>query len=269
MKEDSAEKLEKLRENLKKMDNVAVGFSGGVDSAFLLKTAHDILGDKVIAVTAISPLYTNKEIEESRYFANNIGVQQRFIKSKYEDIEKISKNPVNRCYYCKKNLFSKIKKFAKKENIAFVLDGSNADDVEDYRPGLKAINELGVVSPLIDVGLTKREIRDLSKEMNLDTWNKSESACLASRFPYNTEITKSRLEKIQKAEDFIRELGVKKFRVRFHEEIARIEVPKYNFKIILNHSDEIVKKFKELGFIYITLDIKGYRSGSLNEVLKK
>jgi uncharacterized protein len=191
------------------------------------------------------------------------------INSEETEIDNFSKNPIDRCYYCKKELFLKIKQVAIEENLSYILDGSNVDDINDYRPGLKALDEYNIVSPLRDVGLTKQEIKDLSRTMNLDTWDKPAFACLASRFPYGTEITKSRLEQVEKAESFLHFLGVKQFRVRYHTEVARIEVSKKDFQIILTHSDEIVKKFKELGFKYVTLDIEGYRTGSLNEVLKQ
>jgi len=262
-------KLEQLKASLREMDSAAIAYSGGADSAFLVKVAYDVLGENAIAITAASPTYPQRELKQAKELAKSIGIKHVIISSEETEIDNFSKNPSNRCYFCKKELFSKIKKIATKEHLNYILDGSNVDDKGDYRPGAKALEEFGVVSPLKDVGLTKREIKELSREMNLDTWDKPAFACLASRIPYGTKITKSRLKMIEKAEEVIQKLGVKQFRVRFHNEIARIEVLKDDFQIVLDHSDDIVKKFKKIGFKYITLDIQGYRTGSLNEGLKR
>ncbi|UCH71669.1 MAG: ATP-dependent sacrificial sulfur transferase LarE, partial [Thermoplasmatales archaeon] len=207
--------------------------------------------------------------KQAKHFAKNIGINHVIINLEETKIENFSKNSIDRCYYCKKELFSKIKQVALEKRLDYILDGSNFDDIKDYRPGIKALKELGVISPLKDVGLTKKEIRELSRDIGLNTWDKPSFACLASRFPYGIKITKSRLKKIEEAESFLHYCGVRQYRVRYHIEIARIETSKNDFKLVLKHSDEIIKKFKELGFKYITLDIEGYRTGSLNEVIKK
>jgi uncharacterized protein len=251
------------------MNSVAIAYSGGMDSTFLIKIAHDVLGENAIAITATSSTYPQRELDQAKQLAKHIGITHIIIHSEETKIDNFSKNLINRCYYCKQELFSKIKQIAAEKNIKYVIDGSNSDDISDYRPGMKALKALGIISPLMNVGLTKQEIKDLSHNIGLDTWNKPAFACLASRFPYGVKITKSRLAQVEKAESYLHTLGISQFRVRYHNEIARIEVEKTDFQLLLNHSDEIVNKFKKLGFKYITLDIEGYRTGSLNEVLKK
>ena len=247
---------------------MVIAFSGGVDSTFLVKVAYEVLGKNVIAVTAASSTYPKTELEEAKRLARLIGVRHIIVNSQETEVENFKRNPPNRCYYCKKELFSRLKEIAKKEKINYVLDGTNYDDLTDFRPGMKALRELNIISPLKDAKLTKEDIRNLSKLMNLDTWDKPACACLASRFPYGIRITKERLDRVEKAEAVIRNLGIRQLRVRYHNEIARIEVNKKDMQLLLEHSDSIVKKFKELGFIYVTLDMEGYRTGSLNEVLR-
>lgn len=268
MEENVQRKLENLNKKLKKMGSVVIAFSGGVDSSFLVKVAYDLLGEKVVAVTATSSTYPKAELQEAERIAKLIGVRHIVIDSEETEIDNFKRNPTNRCYYCKKELFSKLKDIAKRENINYVLDGTNYDDLGDFRPGMQAVKELDIVSPLKEVKLTKKDIRDLSEEMNLDTWDKPAFACLASRFPYGTEITKEKLDRIDKAENVLRNLGLKQLRVRYHDKIAKIEVNKKDIRLLLKHSEEVIKELKKLGFTYITLDLEGYRTGSLNEVLE-
>jgi len=247
------------------MQKVAIGFSGGVDSSFLLKIASEVLGKNVLAVTAISATYPKKESTEAKKFAQSLGSSYRIIRIDIDKMPIFKKNPVDRCYYCKKELYKQIKKIAQQEHISFVLDASNLDDLNDYRPGRKALEELDIKTPLIDAQFTKQDIRTLSKTMNLPTWDKPSLACLASRFPYDTMITKERLKMIEDAENILWGLGVHQVRVRYHETISRIEVEPKDFDLILTHSKEIIQQFKRLGFHYITLDLEGFKSGRLNE----
>lgn len=264
-------KLEKLYDYLKSLGSLAVGFSGGVDSSFLLKCAHDILVDKAIAITVRSPFFPKREFEESTQFAKKYAIPQLSIIIDVLGINGIAENPADRCYYCKRALFSEIRKTAEENGVQYIAEGSNTDDLGDYRPGLKAAAECGAVSPLRVAGLNKNEIRLLSKEMGLDTWNKPSFACLASRVPYGERITAEKLSAIEAAEQYLINLGFKQMRVRHHGNIARIELlPQEMPKIFENGlSDKISDKFKELGFTYVTLDLKGYTTGSMNAVLSK
>ncbi|WP_315110249.1 ATP-dependent sacrificial sulfur transferase LarE [Clostridium intestinale] len=265
------EKLELLKDIIRKKGSAAVAFSGGVDSTFLIKVAKEVLGDKLIAITATSSTYPERELNEAIKYAKDFGVKHIIISSEELDIEGFANNPKNRCYYCKKELFTKVKEVALENGVEYVFDGSNLDDNGDYRPGMLAAKELLVISPLKEAGLTKKDIRDLSKEYGLETWNKPAFACLSSRFPYGNKITLPKLKMIDKAEQFLLDMGIRQVRVRHHGEIARIEVaPEEREKFFnVEFMDKISSKFKEIGFIYTTLDIAGYRTGSMNEVLKE
>ena len=260
-------KLENLKENLRTLGSVAVAFSGGVDSTFLLKVAHDILGDKAIAITATSEFFPAREIEEAENFCRAENIRQIFIRENILSVENISQNPPDRCYICKKAVFTKILEIAAENNISYVAEGSNMDDTGDYRPGLKAIAELKIKSPLREAELYKSEIRQFSKELNLKTFDKPSFACLASRFVYGDNISAEKLKQVDAAEQFLFDKGFKQFRVRIHNNIARIEILPAEFEKLLNLREEIVAKFKSYGFNYVTLDLRGYRVGSMNETL--
>lgn len=263
------EKYNKLKESLKGMKSVLIAYSGGVDSTFLMKVAHEVLQDNVVAITARSSTYPEREFNEATKYAQEIGVKHKVIISEELDIKEFTHNPKNRCYYCKKELFGKLKNEAKELGMSYVLDGANLDDLGDYRPGMQAAKELGVKSPLKDAGLTKNDIRALSKELGLPTWNKPSFACLSSRFPYGNEITRPKLGMVEKAEEFLLGLGFRQIRVRHHGDIARIEVePSEREKFFdIKVMDKISSELKKIGFVYVTLDLSGYRTGSMNEVL--
>jgi len=260
-------KLNALRKLIGSMGSLAIAFSGGVDSTFLLKVAHDLLGDRVVAVTASSPTYPPRELQEAVDFVNNSGIKQFVIDVEELDIDGFADNPVNRCYLCKRELFTKIVEIAHQNHIELVADGSNADDVSDYRPGMKALEELGIISPLREVRMTKEEIRVLSKEIHLSTWDKPAFACLASRIPYGQRISREKLSMVDKAEQYLLDKGFRQIRVRHHGEIARIEVsPEERTRFIDEKlMDQVNEQFIQIGFAYTALDLKGYRTGSMNE----
>ena len=254
------------------MRRVLIAFSGGVDSSFLLKVALDALGkDNVLAVTADSETYPRTELKEASDLARNLGLdgRHRIIQTSEFKIKKFSENPPDRCFYCKYELFSKLKKIARESKISYVLDGSNYSDRDDFRPGRKAINKLKIRSPLLESELTKQEIRKLSKKLGLPTWNKPAFACLSSRIPYGENITLEKLNRIEKAEEFLRSSGFSQLRVRDHQGIARIELEAKELSKLMNQDlrKKVYQKLKSFGFSYVTLDLLGYRTGSMNEVL--
>ena len=264
---EAAHKLERLETLLAPLRKVVLAFSGGVDSTFLLAVLGKDPGRKVIAVTALSPTHPQQEQEAARGLARLFSADHREITGDEINLEGFRTNPPDRCYHCKKHLFSKIEEIRMQEGCEVVLDGSNVDDLSDFRPGLRALKELGVRSPLQEAGLGKSEIRALSQEMDLPTWNKPSLACLASRIPYGTEITEEALTSIDRCEAFLLERVQGSVRVRYHGNLARIEVASAAFPELLTHREAIIGFFKQQGFAYVTLDLEGYRTGSMNEVL--
>ncbi len=261
-----AEKKERLRQSLEAMESAAVAFSAGVDSSFLAKFARDILGDRLLAVTVKGAFMPKRELEEAEAFCKENGIAQEIIELDAMSIAEFCNNTPDRCYHCKKWIFTGIKHAAARHGIRNIIDGSNLDDLSDYRPGMRALEELGIISPLRDAGLTKAEIRELSKELGLETADKPSFACLATRIPTGDIITLEKLEMAEKAEQKLFELGFKQFRVRIHGRAARIEILPEEFPHILapGTAGEINAYLRQLGFAFVTLDLGGYRTGSTN-----
>ncbi|MCF7907337.1 MAG: ATP-dependent sacrificial sulfur transferase LarE [Candidatus Omnitrophica bacterium] len=263
-------KLETLQSIFSDMGSALIAYSGGVDSTLLTKVAKDVLKSKAVAVTSESETYPLRESRQAKELARQLGIRHIIINTRELDNEEFSKNSPQRCYFCKKELFSRLLDLAKQHSLDYVVEGSNHDDRSDYRPGLKAIEELGIRSPLKEAELTKKEIRILSKMFGLSSWNKPSFACLSSRFPYGTKITKDGLIKVDRAEGVLLKFGFSQLRVRIHGPIARIEVPKEDISLFFKAglSDRVVEEFKKIGFFYVTLDLAGYETGSMNKLLK-
>lgn len=263
------EKYTELEQYITKLaeDGLCIAFSGGVDSSLLLKVSSDVAkknGNKIYAVTFDTKLHPISDLMISKQLANEMGVDHKVIQLNEFDNQDIMKNPIDRCYLCKKFLFEKLLIFAKDNNLKYVLDGTNADDLKLYRPGIKALNELGILSPLLELGITKKEVREMANKLNISVAKRPSTPCMATRLPYGTEIKYELLKNIEKSEDFIKSLGFDVVRVRVHNNIVRIEVNKEDLIKLVENNEVIVKYLKSLGFIYITLDIEGFRSGSMD-----
>lgn len=268
LEKDLQEKFDKLKEYLEELGSVAVAFSSGVDSTFLLKAAHEVLGDKCIAITVKSHAFPKREFIEAKEFCEKEGIRHFIAEVDEMQVEGFQKNPPNRCYFCKREIFRNIQRLAEANGISYVAEGSNMDDNGDYRPGMIAIAELGIKSPLRKAELYKSEIRYLSKMMELPTWEKPSYACLASRFAYGEPITREKLDMVDQGEQLLLNLGFRQMRVRIHGTMARIEVLPDEFGKLMENREKIVTEFKSFGFTYVSMDLQGYRTGSMNETLK-
>ncbi|MCS7280807.1 MAG: ATP-dependent sacrificial sulfur transferase LarE [Desulfobacterota bacterium] len=271
MYDETKEKLLTLRETIREMGRVLIAYSGGMDSTFLAKLSLDCLGkENVLLVTARSPFFPEREIKDAEKTARFLGADHIIIEHNELEVEAIVENSLERCYHCKRELFEKLLKMATKFKKEYVLDGTTKDDEGDFRPGIRALRELGIRSPLSECGLTKREIKALSEEMNLPTQNKPSFACLASRFPYGQRITEEKLRMVNTAEELLLEMGFRVVRVRHYGELARIEVGEDEINRFMSSElrKKVVESLKGLGYVYVTLDLRGFRSGSMNEAIK-
>lgn len=263
------QKLEQLRTLFTEMEQALIAYSGGVDSTLVAKVAYDALGDRALAVTAVSPSLLPEELEDAQLQATEIGIAHKVLQTNEMDNPNYTANPVNRCYFCKSELHDTLKPLAAQLGYPYVVDGVNADDLRDYRPGIQAAKERGVRSPLAELGITKAEVRQISKQLGLYWWNKPAQPCLSSRFPYGEEITVGKLQRVGRAEIYLRRLGWQNLRVRSEGDTARIELPPEQIKqfVLTTDLQAIVSAFQSYGFVYVTLDLEGYRSGKLNQGL--
>ncbi|MDB9451446.1 ATP-dependent sacrificial sulfur transferase LarE [Dolichospermum circinale] len=263
------EKLEQLKELFAEMEQALIAYSGGVDSTLVAKIAYDVLGDRALAVTAVSPSLLPEELEDAKIQAATIGISHKIVQTQEMDNPNYTSNPVNRCYFCKSELHDTLKPLALELGYPYVVDGVNADDLHDYRPGIQAAKERGARSPLAEIGVTKAEVRQISQQLGLPWWDKPAQPCLSSRFPYGEEITIAKLQRVGRAEIYLRNLGWQNLRVRSEGDTARIELSPDKIKDFVSNTDlpTLVSAFQTWGFIYVTLDLEGYRSGKLNQVL--
>jgi uncharacterized protein len=261
------DKFVSLQRLLTDMGSVAVAYSGGVDSTLLLKLAHDCLGDQAAGLTAVSPSVPAHELAEAQEIARLIGVRHILLETNETEDERYLANTPDRCYFCKSETYDQLMPFAQAQGYRYLVDGNNADDMGDHRPGRRAARERGVRSPLQEIGITKAEIRAMARSLGLPNWDKPSAACLSSRIPYGTTITVQMLSQVERAELALRQVGLRQLRVRHHDQVARIEVEAADFPAVLEHRDEIVGELKALGYTYVALDLAGFRSGSMNEVL--
>ncbi len=263
-------KLEQLKVLFREMEQALIAYSGGIDSTLVAKIAYDVLGDRALAVTAVSPSLLPEELEDAKIQAATMGIPHKIVQTHEMDNPNYTSNPVNRCYFCKSELHDTLKPLALQLGYPYVVDGVNADDLHDYRPGIQAAQERGARSPLAEVGVTKAEVRQLSQQLGLPWWDKPAQPCLSSRFPYGEEITVAKLQRVGRAEIYLRKLGWQNLRVRSEGDTARIELLPAQIKdfVLTTDLQAVVSAFQDLGFIYVTLDLEGYRSGKLNQVLK-
>ncbi len=265
------EKFEQLKALFEEMDQALIAYSGGVDSTLVAKIAYDALGDRALAVTAVSPSLLPEELEDAKIQAATIGIAHKIVQTHEMENPNYTSNPVNRCYFCKSELHDTLKPLALQLGYPYVVDGVNADDLHDYRPGIQAAKERGARSPLAEVGVTKVEVRQLSQQLGLPWWDKPAQPCLSSRFPYGEEITVAKLQRVGRAEIFLRKLGWQNLRVRSEGDTARIELSPEQIKefVLTTDLQKVVSVFQDFGFLYVTLDLEGYRSGKLNQILNR